>query len=213
VHCSDLAGSAIRGQNMHWELLTTQAVFCVRAGSFVQVRCCFVLLRLLLCCYASVVAYGTRRTTVACCAVCQDIIVSGVAYCFTTLNEWPDGCLFTATNNTWRVLVLLRHLLWLSLWIGVLPSHSTNLTTTGLPRHARVPRVAGQVQRPEQARPADEGDRAPHSAQRGTGTITVAVTAVAVLFGAVVSRDGCCVISISNSKCYRCRTGLLLCVW
>jgi hypothetical protein len=39
--CSDLAGSAIRGQNMHWELLTTQAVFCVRAGSFVQVRWCW----------------------------------------------------------------------------------------------------------------------------------------------------------------------------
>lgn len=36
VSDSDLAGAAIRGQNMHWELLTTQAVFCVRAGSFVQ---------------------------------------------------------------------------------------------------------------------------------------------------------------------------------
>lgn len=36
VSDSDLAASAIRGQNMHWELLTTQAVFCVRAGAFVQ---------------------------------------------------------------------------------------------------------------------------------------------------------------------------------
>ena len=32
----DLAAAAIRGQNMHWELLTTQAVFTVRAGAFVQ---------------------------------------------------------------------------------------------------------------------------------------------------------------------------------
>jgi replication factor C subunit 1 len=36
VSDSDLAAAAIRGQNMHWELLTTQAVFCVRAGAFVQ---------------------------------------------------------------------------------------------------------------------------------------------------------------------------------
>ena len=36
VSDSDLASAAIRGQNQHWELLTTQAVFCVRAGAFVQ---------------------------------------------------------------------------------------------------------------------------------------------------------------------------------
>jgi len=36
VSDSDLAAAAIRGQNMHWELLTTQAMFCVRAGACVQ---------------------------------------------------------------------------------------------------------------------------------------------------------------------------------
>jgi replication factor C subunit 1 len=36
VSDSDLAASAIRGQNMHWELLPTQAAFCVRAGARVQ---------------------------------------------------------------------------------------------------------------------------------------------------------------------------------
>ena len=36
VSDSDLAGSAIRGQNMHWELLTSQAMMCVRAGNFVK---------------------------------------------------------------------------------------------------------------------------------------------------------------------------------
>lgn len=36
VSDSDLAGAAIMGQNQHWELLPTQAVFCVRAGSCVQ---------------------------------------------------------------------------------------------------------------------------------------------------------------------------------
>jgi replication factor C subunit 1 len=36
VSDSDLAAAAIRGQDMHWELLTTQAVMCVRAGAGVQ---------------------------------------------------------------------------------------------------------------------------------------------------------------------------------
>ncbi|KAJ1385667.1 DNA polymerase III, clamp loader complex, gamma/delta/delta subunit, partial [Ochromonadaceae sp. CCMP2298] len=33
VSDSDLAAAAIRGQDMHWELLPTQAALCVRAGA------------------------------------------------------------------------------------------------------------------------------------------------------------------------------------
>ena len=32
----ELAGSAVRGNDMHWELLPIQAAFCLKAGSSIQ---------------------------------------------------------------------------------------------------------------------------------------------------------------------------------